>query len=559
MCLKHCVEIPGGCIFHQAKSNDCEPADENEQPEPEYAWADYEPPVDNEGFGYEELRQALQVSLTEQGLEVPSVPPPGLPSIHELLESVPGPTPSESLALVPSQPSDNPPPVCQQMHSIPSTSLRKPSKAPRITNQLDPMWTLDLRARAQQEINEGRIVERRKEMERAAKQRFILNWFDADDVPVTLQWVSNCPFFPQYQLTDDPLLVESLGTGISKIEVYEECFARWIPALLSHTFTLTTGGHIFIRRCGVTRCEDFDKLYMASKQSVRPPHMRSNMKGQRDALRATLKQPRVIVVDNSDSDVEFVEAKPLISGRVKRQRYSSPSEELEAPTPSRQRLYSVSPPHVDMDSLTQPRRRRYSSPSEELDAPAPSCRRLYSASPSHMDMDFADRRAVSMSPTPDMDALMDVDFNDRFTLSLSPTPPLQVDSSTSASSSSPSPLLAPVAPSVIPVHVPIYHADIKREVWPYGMYTIDMATGFHQLDNPRLCDALRQEELFERIFDVPYVKATYHQNHRAWIDADPTIWEAHERAGRKSAGLWKNFLSTQRAARGAQIKKSKSE
>ncbi|KAG2030495.1 hypothetical protein BDR03DRAFT_1017050 [Suillus americanus] len=41
----------------------------------------------------------------------------------------------------------------------------------------------------------------------------------------------------------------------------------------------------------------------------------------------------------------------------------------------------------------------------------------------------------------------------------------------------------------------------------------------------RLPNSLRQEELFERIFDVPYLNATYHQNRCAWIDADPTIWE----------------------------------
>jgi len=51
------------------------------------------------------------------------------------------------------------------------------------------------------------------------------------------------------------------------------------------------------------------------------------------------------------------------------------------------------------------------------------------------------------------------------------------------------------------------------------MYTIDMANGFRKLDDP----------------------ATYHQNHRAWIDADPTVCEAHERAGYTSQGLWKHF------------------
>jgi len=73
------------------------------------------------------------------------------------------------------------------------------------------------------------------------------------------------------------------------------------------------------------------------------------------------------------------------------------------------------------------------------------------------------------------------------------------------------------------------------------MYTIDMANGFRQLDDPAFRNVWRQDELFERIFGVPYIKATYHQNHRAWIDADPTICEVHERAGYTSQGLWKHF------------------
>ncbi|KAG2741489.1 hypothetical protein P692DRAFT_20752259 [Suillus brevipes Sb2] len=360
MCLKHCIEA-GGCANERL--------------------------VDNQGFGYEDLQLALKVSLAAQGLEVPSAPPP---SLHDILTSVPGP-------------------------SAPSTlTVRKPLKQPRITNQLDPVWALDLRARAQQEIDEGRIAERRKEMERAAKQRFVLNWFDADDEPVMMQWVSNCPFFPQYQLSDDSILIESLGTDISKIDVYEERYARWIPAPLSHTFTLTTGGHIFIRRHGVTQCEGFDELYRASKQSVRPPHMRSNMKGQRDALRATAKQSHRTVTADCDSDLEILEVKPLTN-----------------------------------------------------------------------------------------------------------------------------------------------KATGKRQVWPHGMYTVDMATGFRQLDNPMLRGTLRQDQLFKTIFGVPYVKATYHQNHRTWIDANPTIRETHERAGRKPAGLWRSFLSAHRITRGEQSKKSK--
>ena len=69
-------------------------------------------------------------------------------------------------------------------HSDPTASIPhlKPLRQPRITNQLDPTWALDLHARAQQEVEEGRIAERRKEMGRAAKHRFVLNWFDAVSV-----------------------------------------------------------------------------------------------------------------------------------------------------------------------------------------------------------------------------------------------------------------------------------------------------------------------------------------------------------------------------------------
>jgi hypothetical protein len=41
------------------------------------------------------------------------------------------------------------------------------------------MWEKDLWQRAQEEVESERVAERRKEMERKSKQRFILNWFDA--------------------------------------------------------------------------------------------------------------------------------------------------------------------------------------------------------------------------------------------------------------------------------------------------------------------------------------------------------------------------------------------
>ncbi|KAG1799567.1 uncharacterized protein BJ212DRAFT_1305513 [Suillus subaureus] len=94
--------------------------------------------------------------------------------------------------------------------------------------------------------------------------------------------------------------------------------------------------------------------------------------------------------------------------------------------------------------------------------------------------------------------------------------------------------------SITSVHVPSYDANNKQEVWPHGMYTVDMAAGFCQLDDPTL--------------HVPYIKATYHQNHQAWIEANPKIRKAHELAKYAAGGLWKHFLHAHQIATGKQIK-----
>jgi hypothetical protein len=112
-------------------------------------------------------------------------------------------------------------------------------------------------------------------------------------------------------------------------------------------------------------------------------------------------------------------------------------------------------------------------------------------------------------------------------------------------------------PSVIPVHVPIYRG---KQVWPRSMYTCDMLVGFRQMDSPVLRKHYPQDELFDLVFGVPFVRATYHQNHSAWVNSQRVpslakILRAHERAGRKLDGLWTCFLSERRHVLGEKSKK----
>ncbi|KAG1846157.1 hypothetical protein C8R48DRAFT_779649 [Suillus tomentosus] len=287
-CATHCIE-DGGCLIHQAPtlyqdSCRCEELDLPSQ-------------IDAEGFGYYQLHKALSASL--EGLEAPTPLPACVPSIHDILTAPP---PLASGSVQPLRPHRTTLPM--------ATPVAKMSKPPRITNQLDPMWEKDLRQYAQDDIESKRIAERRKEIERKSKQRFVLNWFDADHAPIKRQWVSDCKYFPFYQLVDDIELVASLGNNITKIEVFEDRLKQWIPASLSHPFVLESECHVFIRRLGVTECLDFNALHTLSKESMRPAHLRLNIKREHDGVRSKLKVKRAQTPssDVQSDGVEIVEA-----------------------------------------------------------------------------------------------------------------------------------------------------------------------------------------------------------------------------------------------------------
>ncbi|KAF8832966.1 hypothetical protein BDN67DRAFT_1018130 [Paxillus ammoniavirescens] len=87
-----------------------------------------------------------------------------------------------------------------------------------------------------------------------------------------------------------------------------------------------------------------------------------------------------------------------------------------------------------------------------------------------------------------------------------------------------------VLTEVIAVTVPSYD-PMGGRVWPYGMYTTNMTAGFRQMDDKQLRSDHSQQELFELIFGVPWVKGTYHDNHRAWVNTNHTVLTQFEQAG----------------------------
>ncbi|KAG1793310.1 uncharacterized protein HD556DRAFT_1443738 [Suillus plorans] len=181
-----------------------------------------------------------------------------------------------------------------------------------------------------------------------------------------------------------------------------------------------------------------------------------------------------------------------------------------------------------------------------------------------------------MSPTPPLSPIQppEDDFNSCCATSMSPTPLLATSSFSSSVESAPLtsasvavediwrpvPSLethqsAQAALSIILVHVPIYDRANPRRVWPQGMYTVDMVVGFQQMDIPKFRN-YGQEHLFHLIFgDTPFVKATYHENRKAWRETPLTILETHKNSRHTQDGLWSNCLATCRIALGLESKK----
>ncbi|KAG1762675.1 hypothetical protein EV702DRAFT_1052301 [Suillus placidus] len=504
-CLSHCIDEAGGCPIHVNETDnqqhpvvqqdwnwDYDQEDTDTLTRPMHPAQDTltlpaEPYWDDDGVHMNDVLRALQCALQSAGTGQPAM----FPSFDDILTAPTAPASSQQLA-----PTTQIPTPSQQSHH--TFLVHKLSKPPCVTDQLDPMWAGDLSARAREEIESKRVSERRKEMERAARQHFILYWFDADNMPVSIQWAVHCLYFPQYRLSDDPALVDSLGTNIKKIDVYEESFMRWIPSILTHPFTLDSGCHIFIRRHGVTECSDFDELFKSSKLMTRPSHMRFNMKGERDSIRKKMKQRQTSIAASS-SDVEILDNEILLTPKLalgKRRWAQSPSQEQGTRLAARVRLAT----------------------SED---------------------DFDARRATLLSPTP----------------------PLITSSSTSKDDSDAPPPLkthqsAQAAPRIMPVHVPIYDCTKPQQVWPQGMYTVDMVVGFQQMDIPKLRSFYGQEQLFRLIFgDSPFVKATYHENCKAWGKTPLTILKTHKQSGRTQDGLWANCLASCHIALGLESKK----
>ena len=159
-----------------------------------------------------------------------------------------------------------------------------------------------------------------------------------DTVPQRLKWVTDCPYFPYYQLSNHPDVVASLGDDIYDIEVYEDSMMCWIATSLDHSFTVKLKGHVFVWHLGVMECFGFDEHYQLSRQLSQPQHFWFNMKAECEGVRAKAKQKPVVFPSDTDDEVEIIahSAPALLQACTSKQTLEpSPRHQNEGPVRSR--------------------------------------------------------------------------------------------------------------------------------------------------------------------------------------------------------------------------------
>ncbi|KAF8546334.1 hypothetical protein OG21DRAFT_1527896 [Imleria badia] len=252
-------------------------------------------------------------------------------------------------------------------------------------------------------------------------------------------------------------------------------------------------GHLFIHRYGVTWCLGFDQDLQVARDSKRPAHLRLNMRSECDGTHVKLKARATSQLHiDSDSEVEIIE---VSSSRTRA---------------SNKRHRSTSVASSSARSHYAPALSSGSPVKEEPSSSLPTLSFKFASSPTSS--------STSLS-------------------SMLPVVPQLLQQVVSLP---PALLVSPSLPPVIHVTVPQYE---KRQVWPHGMYMVDMTARFCQLVSKQLQAAYSPPKLFRLVFGVPFVKPTYYDNLKAWKDMSQHLLEECEAAGHTPSGLWSYYLA----------------
>ncbi|EDR07791.1 uncharacterized protein LACBIDRAFT_297952 [Laccaria bicolor S238N-H82] len=203
---------------------------------------------------------------------------------------------------------------------------------PARTTHLDARWM-----RAHEDRTKQPLPKRgQSQVDFDLSRKFRITFWDkADEEPTTFP-VLHCPAWPKWVLAESPTILQQLCAP--PLDFYDPKDCLWIHADLSYPHEVSKDGYLFYRRRGI-HCKNFEEYI--DRLSKKPPHHRTNMRGERESVRegkkVKLKQQAPPSVKGDDSEVEFVDSTTMVkqetAGPLNSKRRRSPS--FPVPSPKR--------------------------------------------------------------------------------------------------------------------------------------------------------------------------------------------------------------------------------
>lgn len=174
-----------------------------------------------------------------------------------------------------------------------------------------------------------------------------------DNTTVRIECIQECPDWLNWQLSNAPQTLKSLGKDIGCLESYSEMFNIWMRIGLDYTHVLTPDCTIFLRHTGVSGLDEADLLRRFLSPS-HVQHLRYNLPTKCAAVREGYKKLKtsnvIIIPDTSDSEVGIVEPHATTEQRLKEE-----PEDVSSPLLLTPRCSSLTPLAFSVsDSLLSP-------------------------------------------------------------------------------------------------------------------------------------------------------------------------------------------------------------
>ncbi|KAJ7294032.1 hypothetical protein C8J57DRAFT_1211399 [Mycena rebaudengoi] len=308
------------------------------------------------------LAPALSLSLASSS-RLPELSPspdfpatllPQLPPVIDLSlspsESLPVPIPGLGRAQAPDATISLP----RRRAPAPSTVARANRLPLRITTQLNSTWMgLGNSATAPASTSSSTLHvqqggSRRPFIDSRVDQRFLLIYWDADDVLPQIIFVDSVPTWPIYILSTDVTTLQLLGSNISRLELFCPKYRSWLSITVDFVHQVVSDNPVFLCQHGVSGRDEVDTIERFLPAPTPAPHFRYNLADERRAVRTEYKKSGQPVLDESDSEseVEVVRETVDLSRSSKNKKRACQHSDQSSPPPQQRPWTATSPPSI---------------------------------------------------------------------------------------------------------------------------------------------------------------------------------------------------------------------